>query len=112
MSIFFRRVRSKAVGNDTLRLQLYPRYFASKLTKTFINDFRSALGWCQFRCNTLCSEISEDVQVFENFKKFFNGVDVIQVKFEEFASDPFNETRRLFERLGTLNKHFCLNSLI
>ncbi|XP_022710111.1 carbohydrate sulfotransferase 1-like [Varroa jacobsoni] len=61
---------------------------------------RSALGWCQFRCNTLCSEISEDVQVFENFKKFFNGVDVIQVKFEEFASDPFNETRRLFERLG------------
>lgn len=44
--------------------------------------------------------MSEDVETFEELQKSHPKVTMVQIKLEELATDPFNQTRRLFQQLG------------
>ncbi|XP_022659862.1 carbohydrate sulfotransferase 1-like isoform X2 [Varroa destructor] len=66
---------------------------------------RRHLDWCQDECaraDALCSQMSEDVETFEELQKSHPKVTMVQIKLEELATDPFNQTRRLFQQLGLL----------
>lgn len=66
---------------------------------------RSRLDWCRNdeHCGSaaaLCSQMRSDLDAFGELGRHLPSNRTYQIRFEDLAADPLNETRRLFTRLG------------
>ncbi|KAH6937515.1 hypothetical protein HPB50_000995 [Hyalomma asiaticum] len=70
-----------------------------------IYSSRKSIGWCMEykHCGTpsaLCDQMTKDLDAFTELTSKLPQDRVHQIRFEDLAADPMNETKRLFSRLG------------